>query len=652
MTNWEVFIDMKRFFVISILVLFMVSCAMDKNSTIGPMGPERIASPGASSSTRSLRAGTVEDDVYSNAWNADEDGASKNSIYDYLHLLDTDDDGDVDNLDSSIVDDDDGVDGVYAAGWNGDTDSPEKDDIYDYLHQIDTDDDGDVDSLDGTQTLNKVTLNNTSEPALTISQTSISGTDNQAIDITGGEALGGDEDWTGVRVKPDDLDPSAAGAKIRGIAVNLSGVDTTNSPDLEGARIVMPEHETALHVVEGRVLFDKDAGSAASATYTGISMNLDASNLDSSSTLRALDVASIGSTSGTIVALCAKPGVAPVCQQTGAFATPSQTEYAARYPDGGAWTDGIDGNDIFVDADDAIYIGSATTFNELEVLLSSVGTKTIFPQFYYYDTSPAWVQFYPSDGTQGFTTSGEIVWNSANLTNWKSDADPGGADGSSGYWIRIVRNRVASPGTITATTIKTLEATRYGWDTDGNLTISGVNDFVETCPIPISYMTDGASPPDALETITSNTKSVDVRTFAADSDEDLAFTWEAPPDLDVTAGIKFRVICWVYNATGPSAESWQFEMQGFSLGDGDSLDGTYGTAQTSNSGSRTDAQYDRVATAWSSAMTSTHITDLTAGETIHFKLYRDEDDNDDYGQVVGASLVMLKFKLDKRTSDF
>jgi len=37
-----------------------------------------------------------------------------------------------------------GVDETYGSGWNGDTGAPEKDDIYDYLHQIDTDDDGDV----------------------------------------------------------------------------------------------------------------------------------------------------------------------------------------------------------------------------------------------------------------------------------------------------------------------------------------------------------------------------------------------------------------------------------------------------------------------------------------------------------------------------
>ena len=166
----------------------------------------------------------------------------------------------------------------------------------------------------------------------------------------------------------------------------------------------------------------------------------------------------------------------------------------------------------------------------------------------------------------------------------------------------------------------------------------------ETEYIPVGYMIDGASAPDALATLTSGTDKADARTFAGVADEDLLFIWQAPLDLDASSGVKFRVICIVSAATGPSAQTWQFEMHGFSLGDGDALDGTLGTAQTSNSGSRTDAQYDRVATAWSSAMTSTHITDLTAGETIHFKLYRDVDDTDDYEQNVAVVGVELKYK--------
>jgi hypothetical protein len=47
-------------------------------------------------------------------------------------------------IDSDIARDSEliGSNEVYSSGWNGDTGLPEKDDIYDYLHQIDSDDDG------------------------------------------------------------------------------------------------------------------------------------------------------------------------------------------------------------------------------------------------------------------------------------------------------------------------------------------------------------------------------------------------------------------------------------------------------------------------------------------------------------------------------
>lgn len=41
-----------------------------------------------------------------------------------------------------------GVNETYGSGWNADTDAPEKDDIYDYTHLFDTDDDGNINALD------------------------------------------------------------------------------------------------------------------------------------------------------------------------------------------------------------------------------------------------------------------------------------------------------------------------------------------------------------------------------------------------------------------------------------------------------------------------------------------------------------------------
>ena len=60
-------------------------------------------------------------------------------------------DGSGSGLDADLVDGASPFEGdneTYGPGWDDDNKTPEKDDIYDYLHLLDTDDDGDVDSID------------------------------------------------------------------------------------------------------------------------------------------------------------------------------------------------------------------------------------------------------------------------------------------------------------------------------------------------------------------------------------------------------------------------------------------------------------------------------------------------------------------------
>jgi len=66
-----------------------------------------------------------------------------------------------------------------------------------------------------------------------------------------------------------------------------------------------------------------------------------------------------------------------------------------------------------------------------------------------------------------------------------------------------------------------------------------------------------------------------------------------------------------------------------------------GTAVISSATARTDAQYDRIATAWSAAVT---ITNLAAAETATLKLYRDtSDDADTYAQDIGVAGIEIKY---------
>lgn len=97
-----------------------------------------------------LAGDTVDDNAIDAAIIADLSGTyelnNSNDIDPDRLAGDTTDDNLVDEaiIDADIARDSElvGSNEVYGSGWNGDTSLPEKDDIYDYLHQIDSDDDG------------------------------------------------------------------------------------------------------------------------------------------------------------------------------------------------------------------------------------------------------------------------------------------------------------------------------------------------------------------------------------------------------------------------------------------------------------------------------------------------------------------------------
>ena len=213
-------------------------------------------------------------------------------------------------------------------------------------------------------------------------------------------------------------------------------------------------------------------GSAAFAGFSCRRFTADVSSLAATSRLHITDFSIVGATAGEVTAIGTNPGIAVFHQHAGVFVTPSQTEYAARFPDGGAWADGIDGETIFVADDDAIYIGAVGPFSLLEVVLTT--TASVDPQldFHYFNTALAWIEFSPDDETDGFRQDGIIEWVSDDFVNWKSDYDPGGADGSAGYYIRITRRRNVMATTPVPTTVKLLEPAEFELDKDGNLTVN------------------------------------------------------------------------------------------------------------------------------------------------------------------------------------
>ena len=111
-----------------------------------------------------------------------------------------------------------------------------------------------------------------------------------------------------------------------------------------------------------------------------------------------------------------------------------------------------DDEEIFSAANDFILMGNDNTFEILEVILATPSSKDLELEFYYSETDGSdtgvsgWVQFYPDDGTQGFTQSGLIDWNAP--AAWDEDdlAEAGEAI-TEGYYIAIKRTRVGNPPT-------------------------------------------------------------------------------------------------------------------------------------------------------------------------------------------------------------
>jgi len=173
--------------------------------------------------------------------------------------------------------------------------------------------------------------------------------------------------------------------------------------------------------------------------------------------------------------------------------------------------------------------------------------------------------------------------------------------------------------------------------------------FEESVFIPIEDAIDGYAAPSALATITSGVGKDKYRDFAgATADEDVIIPWTVPRDIDLTEGIKFRVIGYITAETPPAVDTQcvVFGLQGFSLGIGDPLDCVTGFpavvfSSVSNLFDRGCIQFDYYTTVDSGEV---NVTDLAAGERVIFKMYRDQDHGEaTYAQEIGVTGVVLTY---------
>jgi hypothetical protein len=312
--------------------------------------------------------------------------------------------------------------------------------------------------------------------ALSIASSATTGTTHN-ITLTPTAALESEAVWHGIHIDGAALDPSGTGADITGLEVDLSGVDTTNDPVLHGVEITVPVKKDAMHIHEGQLVINNTPSSASTTEFHANDVRVDLEALDSTSAWSALAVTAVGATSGSVDALLARNLVGVVRQETAAFTSPSQTEFAGRKTGGGAtYVDGIDTEAIFVADNDEVLIGSSSQFSQIEVIMGTTATKDVVPTFWYSTGASTWTQFFPDDLTSGFQNSSLITWVPDSISgSWTGDGDPGGADSTAGYWIRIIRTRNGNVGSPSPTTMKTTTVVTYTWDSEGQLTAKCFN---------------------------------------------------------------------------------------------------------------------------------------------------------------------------------
>lgn len=331
------------------------------------------------------------------------------------------------------------------------------------------------------------------------------------IAITPSATLNASQIWKGIDIDGGALDPNGVSTEIYGTYIDFSGVSLTNDPKLEGIRIYMPttysgeedycafdatgngdkrveilgNFDNALQI-DGELHHNYTAGADAVAHYTVQDLVIDGSLLDPTSEIHAFDVALNNGTSGSLYAVGTHPGVGVIHQHVGVFASPG-ANYAGRWTGGtyptGSYADNIDGQNILVANNDGILIGSASTFDEIQIILGTAATKDAFSEFYYLNSGGTMVEFFPGDDTNGFTQDGIIRFNSDNFTSWWNIGDPGIGATDQGYWIYIKRTRVSSIGTVVLTTAKTVAPTTYFWNETGQV---GVASLTVTQPVATS----------------------------------------------------------------------------------------------------------------------------------------------------------------------
>lgn len=177
-----------------------------------------------------------------------------------------------------------------------------------------------------------------------------------------------------------------------------------------------------------------------------------ATSADSTTDIQAIRLETTDSSSGSKCAMCIGPGFNNAIRIAGSDPINQGYGYSV---DSGTVTDRVNnaspsGDDSFISSgtnvtlfqsdNDYILIGNDAIFEIINVNLVTNSNLDLQLEFYYSKTGVAWLQFFPTDATNGFVTSGNITFDAP--AGWEVD-DEAEANGdiTNAYYIKIMRTR-------------------------------------------------------------------------------------------------------------------------------------------------------------------------------------------------------------------
>lgn len=206
----------------------------------------------------------------------------------------------------------------------------------------------------------------------------------------------------------------------------------------------------------------------------GVRINFDTSNA-SGGHFNAFHCTKSGNGTAKVDCLDIRSGINPIHQRSGSV---GNVTIAFLFDDSSStfttvtneFNNASENTSIFDDDNDIVYIGNGLTFDEIDFILQSGGSKSIVPIFEYSNGSGTWVEFEASDGTNGMQVDGGISVPNSIYPLWQTDTVNGISDM---YWLRITRtqNNMVAP---IEQLVQVTTAVEYEWDSEGNLLINNL----------------------------------------------------------------------------------------------------------------------------------------------------------------------------------